>query len=40
MVKISSPDKIVFGDSMTANESFTRREIFGIRATIEIDEDE
>ena len=40
MVKISSPDKIVFGDSMTANESFTRREIFGIRATIELDDDE
>lgn len=40
MVKISSPDKIIFGDSMTANESFTRREIFGIRATIELEEDE
>ena len=40
MVKISSPDKVIFGDSMTANESFTRREIFGIRATIELDEDE
>jgi len=40
MVKISSPDKVIFGDSLTANESFTRREIFGIRATIEIDEDE
>ena len=39
-VKISSPDKIIFGDSMTANENFTRREIFGIRATLEIDEDE
>ena len=40
MVKISSPDKIIYGDSLTANESFTRREIFGIRATIELDEDE
>lgn len=40
MVKISSPDKVIFGDSLTANESFTRREIFGIRATIELDEDE
>ena len=40
MVKISSPDKVIFGDSMTANENFTRREIFGIRATIELDEDE
>ena len=40
MVKISSPDKVIFGDSLTANESVTRREIFGIRATIELDEDE
>lgn len=40
MVKITSPDKIIFGDSMTANENFTRREIFGIRATIELEEDE
>ena len=39
-VKISSPDKIIFGDSLTANEDFSRREIFGIRATIELDEDE
>ena len=39
-VKITSPDKIVFGDSLTANEDFSRREIFGIRATIEVDEDE
>lgn len=40
LVKITSPEKVIFGDSMTANESFTRREIFGIRATIELDEDE
>ena len=39
-VKISSPDKIIFGDSLTANEDFSHREIYGIRATIEIDEDE
>lgn len=39
-VKISSPDKVIFGDSLTANENFSRREIFGIRATLEIDEDE
>ena len=39
-VKITSPEKIIFGDSMTANEDFTHREIFGIRATIEVDEDE
>ena len=40
LVKISGPEKIIFGDSMTANEDFTHREIFGIRATIEIEEDE
>ena len=39
-VKISSPDKVIFGDSLTANEDFSHREIFGIRATIEIEEDE
>ena len=31
---------LCFGDSLTANENFSRREIFGIRATIEIEEDE
>lgn len=40
LVKISSPDKIIFGDSLTANEDFSRREIYGIKATIELDEDE
>ena len=40
LVKISSPDKIIFGDSLTANESFSHREIYGIRATIEVNEDE
>lgn len=40
LVKISSLDKIIFGDSLTANESFSHREIYGIRATIEVNEDE
>ena len=40
LVKITSPDKIIIGDSMIANEDFLRREIFGIRATIELNEDE
>lgn len=40
LVKISGPDKLIFGDSLTANENFSRREIFGIRATLEINEDE
>lgn len=39
-VKITSPDKVIFGDSLTAEEDFSRREIFGIRATLEIEEDE
>ena len=39
-VKITSPEKVIFGDSMTANEDFSRREIFGIRATIEMEDDE
>lgn len=39
-VKISSPDKLIFGDSLTASEDLSRRTIFNIRATFEIDEDE
>jgi len=40
LVKISSPDKLIFGDSLTAADNFSHREIFGIRATIELDDDE
>ena len=40
LVKISSPDKMIYGDSMVANEDFSRREIFGISATLELDDDE
>ena len=40
LVKISGPDKLIYGDSMIAREDFSRRELFGITATIEIDEDE
>ncbi|MDY6436563.1 MAG: LPS export ABC transporter periplasmic protein LptC [Bacteroidales bacterium] len=40
LVKISSPDKVIYGDSMVANESFTKREIFGISATLEMEDDE
>ena len=35
-VKLSSPDRIVYGDSMRADESFKSREIFNIRAELEI----
>ena len=38
-VKISSPDKIIYGDSLNANEGFTQRVIHGIRATLEIEEE-
>ncbi len=38
-VKITSPDRIIFGDSMTANENFTRRTIYGIRGTLDVRED-
>lgn len=39
-VKITSPDKIIFGDSLTANEDFTQRVIHGMKATLEIEDDE
>ncbi len=40
LIKISSPDKLIYGDSMIAKEDFSRREIFGIKATLELDDDE
>lgn len=39
-VKITSPDKIIFGDSLNANENFTQRVIHGMRATLEIEDEE
>ena len=38
-VKITSPDKVIFGDSMWANESFSKREIIKFKADIDIKED-
>lgn len=38
-VKITSPGKVIFGDSLTANEGFDKRTIHNIRATIELDEE-
>jgi LPS export ABC transporter protein LptC len=38
-VKITSPDRIIFGDSMTASENFSQRTIYGIRGTLEVSED-
>ena len=40
VVKIVSPDKIIFGDSLNANEDFTQRVIHGMRATLEIEDEE
>ena len=39
-VKISSPDKVIFGDSLQTDENFTKRIIHGIRATLEIEDTE
>ncbi len=37
-VKITSPDRIIFGDSMTASENFSQRTIYGIRGTLDVTE--
>ncbi|MDO8897680.1 MAG: LPS export ABC transporter periplasmic protein LptC [Bacteroidales bacterium] len=39
-VKITAPDKVIYGDSLTAAENFSTREIYNIRATLEIEENE
>ncbi len=38
-VKITSPDRVIFGDSMISNENFTKRTIFGIRGVLDVEED-
>ncbi len=38
-VKITSPDRVIFGDSMVSNENFTKRTIYGIRGVLDIEED-
>ena len=38
-VKITSPDRVIFGDSMTSNENFTKRTIYGIRGVLDVTED-
>jgi LPS export ABC transporter protein LptC len=35
-VKIVGPDGTIFGDSLIANESFSRRTIYGIRGTLDV----
>ena len=39
-VKITSPDKIIYGDSLNANVYFSQRVIHGMRATLEIEDEE
>ena len=39
-VKIVSPDKVIYGDSLNANEDFTQRVIHGMRATLEIEDED
>jgi len=38
-VKITSPDKVIFGDSLVANEGFDQRTIHNMRGTLEIEEE-
>jgi LPS export ABC transporter protein LptC len=39
-VKITTPDKIIFGDGFEANQDFTNYKIFKIKGTITINKDE
>ena len=38
-VKITSPDRTIFGDSLVANQTFSKRTIYGIRGVLDIKED-
>lgn len=38
-VKISTPDKVVYGDSLKAHESFRTRDIYNIRGVLEFEDD-
>jgi len=38
-VKISTPDKVVYGDSLRAHETFRSREIYNVRGVLEFEED-
>jgi LPS export ABC transporter protein LptC len=38
-VKITSPDKVIFGDSLVATEGFDKRTIHNMRGTLEIEEE-
>jgi len=38
-VKITSPDRVIYGDSMVSNENFSKRTIYGIRGVLDVTED-
>jgi len=39
-VKMVEPDKVIFGDSMWANEAFTKHEIYNIKGEFDVEEEE
>ena len=38
-IKITTPDKIIYGDSLHAHESFRSRDIYNMRGVFEVEED-
>jgi lipopolysaccharide export system protein LptC len=38
-IKITTPDKVIYGDSMHAAESFKTRDIFNMRGVFEVEDD-
>lgn len=38
-VKITTPDKVIYGDSLRAHENFSSREIYNVSGVIEFEED-
>jgi len=38
-VKITTPDKVIYGDSLKAHESFKNREIYNLKGVLEFEED-
>lgn len=39
-VTIKGPDRVIYGDSLDADENFSKRIIHGVRATIDVEEQE
>lgn len=38
-IKITTPDKVIYGDSLHAHESFKSRDIFNVKAVFEVEDD-